>query len=345
MEDIGKLLQETIDQRPVANGLAIIVANARSWNEAPPLHGVYRDLEAMKRTFEELRYATFPIYDATADQIKGLVRAAAHPSGVPLYPQSYKRLVFAFAGHGDVGVIQTHTGPVNLLHDVIEPFQPRKSPHIGDFPKLFFIDACRGTQTPDNGTEVPIPRGANGKSQLLPSEGNYLLAHSTLSNMKAYEKDGGLWMQTVAKMLREEQDSVGDVLQKVNRHVIKKFGNLGYPLQQPIYESTLNSDPFSLRKEADELSESQFMCALDSIIILTSVSVLFRSLQTKGVRTYTFTFHPKQFTMGLIWRSTLLSLPSINGAPLLTTASLLQKVLWVELVVLTNFSLAASRHY
>ncbi len=263
MDDIAKLLQEAIDRRPAANGLAIIVANARSSQKGTEkLPGVYRDLEAMKATFEELRYATFPMRDANAHQIREIVQAATDPATV--YPRRYKRIAFVFAGHGDENVIETHTGPIDLYKEVFGHFQPYAAPQIGDLPKLFFIDACRGKST-DAGVEVPIARGANNQSQLVPSKGNCLLAFATLPHMKSFEQDGGLWMQTVATLLRKDQDSIGDVLQKVSERVTKTFRDRGYPhIQQPIFHSTLNSSPFSLRKEADQLSECIYIytCSL-----------------------------------------------------------------------------------
>ena len=260
-----QLVQKAVDLRPAANGLAIIVANERNYpwqskggeRAKDDLPGVRIDLEAMKATFEELRFATFPIVNATADQIQHIVLAATARTE---YPRSYRRIAFIFAGHGDEGVIHTHTGPINLSKCVFEYFQPRTAPKLGDIPKLFFIDACRG-RIMEAGVEVPVARGSKGKeTRMMPPIGNYLLACSTLMGMRSFEHDGGgggFWMQQVAKQLREDRVSIFDVLTKVNYEVIKKFTGPGCEqLQQPILESTLNTDvPIRLRCEADELSK------------------------------------------------------------------------------------------
>ncbi len=257
--DTAQLLQQSINLRPAANGLAIIVANERSTlPETKDLPGVRNDLEAMKNTFEELRFATFPIVNATMDQIRDVVSAAT--ARTTEYPPSYKRIAFVFAGHGSEGSIHTHTGPVDLQNYVFGCFQPGEAAHIGSIPKLFFIDACRGDII-EQGVQVPISRGANNTAK-IPSIGNYILACASLYGTQSFERSdytgdlgpGGFWIQRVAKELLQS-GSVLDILTRVNRLVMQDFAASGSEvLQQPILESTLH-EPLHLMDEAERLSE------------------------------------------------------------------------------------------
>ena len=254
--DIEDKLLESIIRRPVANGLAIIIANENSSNPShQPLRGARRDLENMKDTFEVLRFATLPILNASKEQVLAAIRAAAKYEN---YPPSYKRIAFAFSGHGDQNVIYAHDGPIetNQLYD---PLQPKNAPHLAHIPKLFFMDACRGPNE-DRGVEV-VARGKTEPPRNripVPSYGNYVLAFSTMPTMQAYEvKDvGGMWMNIVSKQLRTNRKSILDVLTEVNRELLSEFHLNGFEVrQQPVLEAALNVKPFGLLEEAEELGK------------------------------------------------------------------------------------------
>ena len=241
------LLCQSIRRRQAANGLAIIVANEGSCiRDHKPLEGAIKDLYAMKATFETLRFATLPIFNASKEQILSAVQAVAK---YKLYPPSYKRIAFVFSGHGDENCIYTDDGWINPLSEVVEPLQPADAPHLGSIPKLFFIDACRGSET-DKGRFVP-----RGGKVRMPSVGNYILAHSTMPRMVSYEADeGGLWMQTVSRQLRTKRKSVLDVLTDVNRELLEQLASRANceTLQQPVLESTL-LETVSLLEEAEQI--------------------------------------------------------------------------------------------
>ena len=254
--DIENKLRESILRRPVANGLAIIIANENSSNPShQPLDGARRDLENMKETFEVLRFATLPILNASKEQVLAAVQAAAKYKN---YPPSYKRIAFAFSGHGDQNVIYAHDGTIDT-NQLYAQLQPKNAPHLADIPKLFFMDACRGPNE-DRGVEV-VARGKTEPSRdrkVVPSYGNYVLAFSTMPSMRAYEaKDiGGLWMNIVSRQLRTNRKSILDVLTVVNRELFNKFRIYGFKVcQQPVLESAIN-DTIGLLEEAEELGKN-----------------------------------------------------------------------------------------
>ena len=247
MVDVDRLLRQSIDRRRAANGLAIIIANEEGFNpDHERLEGARKDLTSMKETFELLRFATLPIFNASKEQILSAVQAAAKYKE---YPPSYKRIAFVFSGHGDESHIYCHDGPI-VTDDVYRPLQPINAPHLADIPKLFFIDACRGTMQ-DKGV---VARGQT-VSPRKPSYGNYVLAYSTMPSMQAYEtaSDGGLWMHILSKQLQTSRKSVLDVLTEVNKELLEVFRLRPHdPIQQPVLEATLH-EPVNLLEEAEKI--------------------------------------------------------------------------------------------
>ena len=247
--DVDGLLHQTILRRQAANGLAIIIANEDGCNpDHKPLEAAQKDLKAMKETFEILRFATLPIFNASKEQLLSAVEAAANYKA---YPPSYKRMAFIFSGHGDESHIYCHDGSIQT-DQVYKPLQPINAPHLADIPKLFFIDACRGTMQ-DKGI---VARGQT-VSPRKPSYGNYVLAYSTMPSMQAYETagDGRLWMQTLSNQLRTKRKSILDVLTEVNNELLEVIRLCQYEkLQQPILESTLHQ-PVNLLEEAEEIGK------------------------------------------------------------------------------------------
>ena len=150
------------------------------------------------------------------ESVSCAVKAAAQAQ----YPQSYRRFVFVYSGHGDQGCIYTHTRPLRFREDIFLPFMPCTDSADSDLtrrdmPKIFLIDSCRGDSA-DHGVKV-VPRG---KQVVLPSLSNYLLACSTHNHMQSFETPvGGFWSQLVAERLCTDRRSILDVLTALNREV------------------------------------------------------------------------------------------------------------------------------
>lgn len=248
-------VSEIIEQNKVVKGIAIIVGNQYSKHYKEILKGPINDLIKMKSVLEALRYAVIPLLNASKQEIREVIRDVSQ-----LYPTSahdlcYKRIVFIFSGHGNKDhYIHTRDGEVNIINDVIFPLMPSHSPKLHHIPKLIFIDACRGGQ-PCPGVVVPIPRGGDMR---VPNFANYLLVHSTLPTMKAYECDyGGYWMQTLAHELchpSNMDESIHGVLIKVNSrlNVMLNMAPGSPDLQLAEYHGTLLNDVKFL-SEAKEL--------------------------------------------------------------------------------------------
>lgn len=245
-----------VEKHDKANGLALILCNEyksqdKSLNFAT-LPGAVRDGKNMEAAFHTLNYATILrcnlSMQATMDTLRDIAR-------FKYYPASYKRIVVVFSGHGtSQQQLYANDGVPFFMQDMVSLLSPRQAPHLGNTPKLFFIDACRG-KLKDQGIYIAAKGGSNDVQDTIaipkggsicnllrvPSEGNCLVAYSTLPEHMSFESSGGgLWMSCLADQITTVDKTITDILIDVNRELIKKF-NFGLPgIQQPEYVSQLN---------------------------------------------------------------------------------------------------------
>lgn len=244
---------EAIIQYPTANGLAVVISNDYEHTKVAALKGTHEDAKVMRSTLCELKYAVVTRHNITKRDTLQLIEKMKTSE----YPDSYQRIIFVFSGHGTYNDhLQTQDCESVSLPELVEQFLPKNAPNLIKIPKLFFIDACRGSLV-DPGVVIPraggakdptkssLPRGGNPLKMIkLPSIGNYLLAYSTIPNHKSFElASGGLWMSSLAEKLMTENKSVLDILTQVNQDFIRKHQSTWSSLecvQQPELYSTLN---------------------------------------------------------------------------------------------------------
>ena len=212
--------------------------------------GTSKDADAMCNALSNLQYTVIPLQNVTKPQLVEVMSQIT--TLLSYYSCSYKRLVFVFAGHGAKNdFLCTQEGEeLNLYDELIAMWLPEKCPHLAHIPKIYFIDACRGTKT-DKGCTVLSRGGKPISSQMrFPSNGNYLVASATTPGHKSYETEGGgRWLCNVSKMLLKSDKSILDILTEVNAELIRMHQdhNIMY-VQQPTLHSTLNEEVYFLRE-------------------------------------------------------------------------------------------------
>lgn len=257
---ITSSVSEAVSQFPKANGLALVVSNDYKNSQLLPLAGAHNDSKAMSDSLSQLNFAVVCRHNVKKRDLVHLVEDVT--SGVT-FPASYRRIIFAFSGHGARdNFLCTQEAERLCIIDLLEMFLPIRAPHLADVPKLFFIDACRGDRT-DPG--VPVARGngmsvSKGGSEVklvkLPSHGNFLLAYSTIANYQSFELEGkgGIWMTALAQKLLREDKSICDILTGINKDFTERYQDsweaCGSVLQ-PEFVTTLN-EVVNLWKEARE---------------------------------------------------------------------------------------------
>ena len=218
-------ISEVLLQNPSKRGLAIIITN--DYGGAAALAGTRKDGARMQRVFDGLQIATLWKENVSGDDLRRLLRE------IPTLPRTYESISFVYSGHGSEGdVLCMQDGSKMHMQEIVNAFLPRRAPNVGNIPKLFFIDACRGSETfqpvvvPRTGGNVQVDRpqrsgtrdrGATDmRTVFVPPEGNTIIAYSNISRNRALEgREGGVWMKALAKRMAESKESIENVLTEV----------------------------------------------------------------------------------------------------------------------------------
>ena len=262
---------------PRARGLAVIITNDYEHNDKnlPKLSGTHKDGDRLDKAFRQLYFDVHWRHNVTYGELGRLLYQLRNLKFETV--RHYKCICIVFSGHGERnGTLLTQDcRSINTCKDFIQPLLPGESPLIGDIPKIFIIDACRGerptetVEVPKRATEKgnsrgessvdPSPRNIKGGYVIevrdLPAEGNFLVAHATLPGCIAndYPTHGSLWLRILAEKLPECDVSVEDLLTSVNSELQKtcqkggKNNDYNYKFQQPEKTSRLNDVLYLLR--------------------------------------------------------------------------------------------------
>lgn len=210
-------LDPTLQENVLCKGIALIVSNnyegTKQW-----LPSTDQDSDEMKRFFSALgNYeVVVPKKNLRVDEFMCVCEYLA---SLP-YPETYKRIVIYFAGHGGNGFIALQDKQVHI-EDIQAIFDPSKHTKLYNMARIFFIDACRG-----NTCYSSLARGgSDGSAQKIYQAhckyDNEMIAYSTLKGYAAHDdkEGGGFWTHTLytCLVLKEYMhEDLGHVLTFVN---------------------------------------------------------------------------------------------------------------------------------
>ena len=243
-------IAELVRQNPTKRGLAVIITNDYASGSQKPLSGTKKDGDRMQRAFNTLNIATYWKQNVACEGLRKILREVAQltPS------KTYGSVSFVFAGHGtETGEVYMQDGGKMQVQEIIDSLLPAQAPYIGNIPKLFFFDACRGSNpikpvmVPRSGQRVErdvLCRGATDlKTVLVPPNGNILVAYSTITNFRSFERDkeGGVWMKALADKLTTSKESIEVVLTEVRADLHATYQNTQWKdyMQMPETINTL----------------------------------------------------------------------------------------------------------
>ena len=229
---------ETLADSP---GLAILVT-CDYINTAEKLLGTNVDASEMLKTFKFLNYVVHQRRNDGEEGCKAATKANVLEllASVSDYLKTYderktdnKVIIFAFSGHGrrdkdDKKMkIKVNDGELDVEDQIILPLTTHKN--VAKIPKLFFLDACRGTSELKNNGEGDaslVPKGEHElvlmAKGLVTSSGNFRIDYATIPDHISYADDrqGSLWMTRMACALRERNDTVQNIAADVRKAVI-----------------------------------------------------------------------------------------------------------------------------
>ena len=203
-----QLIKKAIDCNPNARGLACIISNDYFGCDGQDnLIGAGGDSKQMEEAFSHLNFVTIVLRNARKDQMEDLIKAIALYQE---YPEKFDCFGIVFSGHGGSKriLISNDNKEMDLEDVMIKPFDNKES-HIGRFPKLLFIDACRGGRT----------KGTSNNELSKPA--NFLIAYSTRYGYPSFgDNKGSFWILKLAAALKANTTkSIGDVVTSVNKEV------------------------------------------------------------------------------------------------------------------------------
>nr|XP_057919790.1 caspase-3b [Doryrhamphus excisus]XP_057919791.1 caspase-3b [Doryrhamphus excisus]XP_057919792.1 caspase-3b [Doryrhamphus excisus] len=217
-------------------GLCLIINNKnfhRSTNMSTR-NGTDVDAAIAMKTFSELGYSIKVATDQTVKQMTNLILSASQEDH-----SSSASFVCVLLSHGDEGVIFGTDG-FEQLENLTRPFKGHRCKTLVGKPKLFFIQACRGSAL-DDGTNYEADSNEEQTSERIPVEADFLYAYSTAPGYYSWRntQSGSWFMQALCDMLQRHKGELElmQIMTRVNHKVAMHF------------ESSSNLPGFSGKKQ------------------------------------------------------------------------------------------------
>lgn len=163
-----------------AVGLCIIISSESGFGIGSPVRGIHQSGREFEEVFKMFGYATHHVRNPNRNALMGLYRSLATEI---TYPDSYKRFVFFYTGHGFSDHISLVDGDLSI-QDIISNFWKSEVPDLSDIPKIFIFDCCR-TDHPDGS----LVRRSTTSFDAVASYNIYVL-YTTLPQSQSYACDG-----------------------------------------------------------------------------------------------------------------------------------------------------------
>lgn len=195
-------------------------------------NGTDVDAAAVMKTFVNLGYKMLVYTDLTVKDMKEKLQSAALEDH-----SKHASFVCVILSHGDEGVIFGTDG-VEKLDVLTKFFKGDKCKTLVGKPKLFFIQACRGSEF-DGGIETDAVE-VESSADRIPVEADFLYAYSTAPGYYSWRNtyNGSWFIQSLCEVLEKHRDlELMQVMTRVNRKVAYHF------------ESSSNLPGFSGKKQ------------------------------------------------------------------------------------------------
>ncbi|XP_054647218.1 caspase-3-like [Dunckerocampus dactyliophorus] len=203
-------------------GLCLIINNKnfhRSTNMSTR-NGTDVDAAIAMKTFSELGYSIKVATDQTVKQMMSLMHSASQEDH-----SSSASFVCVLLSHGDEGVIFGTDG-FEQLENLTKPFKGHRCKTLVGKPKLFFIQACRGSAL-DDGTNLQADSIEEQTSERIPVEADFLYAYSTAPGYYSWRntQNGSWFMQALCDMLQRHKGELElmQIMTRVNHKVAMHF--------------------------------------------------------------------------------------------------------------------------
>jgi len=158
----------------------------------------------------------------------------------------YDAFACVFLSHGGTdGTLYARDGTFSL-EEVFSLFTADKCLSLAGKPKLFFIQACRGSKV-DRGMQVVLSSLTSEESNSIPVESDFLYVYSSVPGYVSWLGIDGSWFfQTLCQCFRmfANQMDILQILTRVNRIVSLNYSTCKGFKQVPCFTSTLTAQLF-----------------------------------------------------------------------------------------------------
>ncbi|CAL8267959.1 unnamed protein product [Boreogadus saida] len=212
-----------------------VIINNKNFHESKgqkPREGTNVDADAVERTFRGLGYKIRREDDRTVGEMEALLHTVSQED----HSRSAS-FVCVLLSHGGEGTFYG-TDAFTELKKLTGMFRGDRCKTLVAKPKLFFIQACRGTIL-DHG--IQTDSSSDESWDRIPVEADFLYAHSTAPGYYSWRNEGkGSWfMQALCGMLNEHSNKLElmQIMTRVNHKVALDF------------ESASSTPGFSAKKQ------------------------------------------------------------------------------------------------
>lgn len=203
-------------------GLCIIINNKNFHKNTGMSFRSGTDVDAanLRETFLNLKYEVRNKNDLTREEIVDLLYNVSKEDH-----SKRSSFICVILSHGDEGIIFGTNGPIDLKK-LTGFFRGDYCRSLTGKPKLFIIQACRGTEL-DSGIETDSSTEDDMACQKIPVEADFLYAYSTAPGYYSWRnsKDGSWFIQSLCAMLKQwaHKLELMHILTRVNQKVAREF--------------------------------------------------------------------------------------------------------------------------
>ncbi|XP_055104674.1 caspase-7 isoform X3 [Symphalangus syndactylus] len=203
-----------------------IIINNKNFDKVTGMgvrNGTDKDAEALFKCFRSLGFDVIVYNDCSCAKMQDLLKKASEEDHT-------NAACFAciLLSHGEENVIYGKDG-VTPIKDLTAHFRGDRCKTLLEKPKLFFIQACRGTEL-DDGIQAdsgPINETDANPRYKIPVEADFLFAYSTVPGYYSWRSPGrGSWfVQALCSILEEHGKDleIMQILTRVNDRVARHF--------------------------------------------------------------------------------------------------------------------------
>ncbi|CAL8264331.1 unnamed protein product [Lota lota] len=211
-----------------------VIINNKNFHSSTGMNlrnGTDVDAGAAMRTFSRLGYKMKMANDLTVGEMEKLLYTVSQEDH-----SDSASFVCVLLSHGDEGIFYGTDGFMELKK-LTGMFRGDRCRSLVGKPKLFFIQACRGTCL-DEG--IQTDSSSDQSSDRIPVEADFLYAYSTAPGYYSWRNttNGSWFMQALCEMLKQHRQlELMQIMTRVNHKVALEF------------ESASNTPGFSAKKQ------------------------------------------------------------------------------------------------